>query len=161
MRSKDWEEKGNRSNGYLLMIQYRIQHLMSQNKRSKSEKGSSGTSQWISPMRGFIYVYLLLFALRGLAFLVFCYSFQMTNAWAFPIVVPIYSLFSLLIFSFEHYFITKKFALGVTNGLIPYVHLSNMLKVAMEQRCTDSGTVLSRSVTTNPVRTGRYGVWDR
>lgn len=112
-------------------------------------------------MRGFIYVYLLLFALRGLAFLVFCYSFQMTNAWAFRIVVPIYSLFSLLIFSFEHYFITKKFALGVTNGLIPYVHLSNMLKVAMEQRCTDSGTVLSRSVTTNPVRTGRYGVRDR
>ncbi|KAG5622437.1 hypothetical protein H5410_007655 [Solanum commersonii] len=31
---EDWEEKGRRSEGYLLMIQYRLQHLMAQNKRS-------------------------------------------------------------------------------------------------------------------------------
>ncbi|KAK4721562.1 hypothetical protein R3W88_011795 [Solanum pinnatisectum] len=41
---KDWEEKGRRSEGYLLMIQYRLQHLMTQNKRSRSEAGPSGTS---------------------------------------------------------------------------------------------------------------------
>ncbi|KAG5568685.1 hypothetical protein H5410_064302, partial [Solanum commersonii] len=34
---EDWEEKGRRSEGYLLMIQYRLQHLMAQNKRSRSE----------------------------------------------------------------------------------------------------------------------------
>ncbi|KAK4722243.1 hypothetical protein R3W88_012476 [Solanum pinnatisectum] len=41
---EDWEEKGRRSEGYLLMIQYRLQHLMPQNKRSRSEAGPSGTS---------------------------------------------------------------------------------------------------------------------
>ncbi|KAK4734345.1 hypothetical protein R3W88_008606 [Solanum pinnatisectum] len=44
MCREDWEEKGRRSEGYLLMIQYRLQHLMAQNKRSKSEAGPSGTS---------------------------------------------------------------------------------------------------------------------
>ncbi|KAG5601398.1 hypothetical protein H5410_032768 [Solanum commersonii] len=34
---EDWEEKGRRCEGYLLMIQYRLQHLMAQNKRSRSE----------------------------------------------------------------------------------------------------------------------------
>ncbi|KAG5582049.1 hypothetical protein H5410_052676 [Solanum commersonii] len=34
---EDWEEKGRRSEGYLLMIQYRLQHLMTQNKKSRSE----------------------------------------------------------------------------------------------------------------------------
>ncbi|KAK4724720.1 hypothetical protein R3W88_027499 [Solanum pinnatisectum] len=41
---EDWEEKGRRSEGYLLMIQYRLQRLMAQNKRSISEAGPSGTS---------------------------------------------------------------------------------------------------------------------
>ncbi|KAH0696517.1 hypothetical protein KY290_013887 [Solanum tuberosum] len=41
---EDWEEKGRRSDGYLLMIQYRIQNLMAQNKRSRSEARPSGTS---------------------------------------------------------------------------------------------------------------------
>ncbi|KAH0744464.1 hypothetical protein KY290_032457 [Solanum tuberosum] len=41
---EDWEEKGRRSEGYLLMIQYRLQHLMTQNKRSRSEAGPSGAS---------------------------------------------------------------------------------------------------------------------
>ncbi|XP_049343488.1 uncharacterized protein LOC125807795 [Solanum verrucosum] len=41
---EDWEEKGRRSEGYLLMIQYRLQHLMAQNKMSRSETGPSGTS---------------------------------------------------------------------------------------------------------------------
>ncbi|KAK4726792.1 hypothetical protein R3W88_031709 [Solanum pinnatisectum] len=36
---EDWEEKGRRSEGYLLMIQYKLQHLMAQNKRSSSEAG--------------------------------------------------------------------------------------------------------------------------
>ncbi|KAK4737705.1 hypothetical protein R3W88_001402 [Solanum pinnatisectum] len=44
MCREDWEEKGRRSEGYLLMIQYRFQHLIVQNKRSKSEAGPSGTS---------------------------------------------------------------------------------------------------------------------
>ncbi|KAG5587362.1 hypothetical protein H5410_047796, partial [Solanum commersonii] len=34
---EDWEEKGRQSEEYLLVIQYRLQHLMVQNKRSKSE----------------------------------------------------------------------------------------------------------------------------
>uniref|UniRef100_M1A8P6 Uncharacterized protein n=1 Tax=Solanum tuberosum TaxID=4113 RepID=M1A8P6_SOLTU len=41
---EDWEEKGRRSEGYLVMIQYRLQHLMAQNKRSRSEAGPSGAS---------------------------------------------------------------------------------------------------------------------
>ncbi|KAK4721749.1 hypothetical protein R3W88_011982 [Solanum pinnatisectum] len=41
---EDWEEKGRRNERYLLMIQYRLQHLMAQNKRSKSEAGPSQTS---------------------------------------------------------------------------------------------------------------------
>ncbi|KAK4737130.1 hypothetical protein R3W88_000827 [Solanum pinnatisectum] len=41
---KDWEEKGRRCYGYLLVIQYRLQHHMGQNKRSRSEAGPSGTS---------------------------------------------------------------------------------------------------------------------
>ncbi|KAG5581689.1 hypothetical protein H5410_052316 [Solanum commersonii] len=36
MRLEEWEEKGRWSEGYLLMIQYRLQHLMAQNKRSRS-----------------------------------------------------------------------------------------------------------------------------
>ncbi|KAK4706703.1 hypothetical protein R3W88_033742 [Solanum pinnatisectum] len=44
MCHEDWEEKGRRSEGYLLMIQYRLQHLMAQNKRSRSEAGPSGNS---------------------------------------------------------------------------------------------------------------------
>ncbi|KAK4727284.1 hypothetical protein R3W88_032201 [Solanum pinnatisectum] len=44
MCHENWEEKGRRSEGYLLMIQYRLQHLMAQNKRSKSEAEPSGTS---------------------------------------------------------------------------------------------------------------------
>ncbi|KAK4738128.1 hypothetical protein R3W88_001825 [Solanum pinnatisectum] len=44
MCREDWEEKGRWSEGYLLMIQYRLQHLMAQNKRSKLEAGPSGTS---------------------------------------------------------------------------------------------------------------------
>ncbi|KAH0647581.1 hypothetical protein KY285_032829 [Solanum tuberosum] len=49
---EDWEEKGRRSEGYLLMIQYRLQHLMAQNKRSRSEAGPLGASKGISPLRG-------------------------------------------------------------------------------------------------------------
>ncbi|KAH0758449.1 hypothetical protein KY290_021942 [Solanum tuberosum] len=41
---EDWEKKGRQSDGYLLMIQYRLQHLMTQNKRSRSEAGPLGTS---------------------------------------------------------------------------------------------------------------------
>ncbi|KAH0672239.1 hypothetical protein KY284_023326 [Solanum tuberosum] len=41
---ENWEEKSHRSEGYLLMIQYKLQHLMAQNKRSRSEAGPSGTS---------------------------------------------------------------------------------------------------------------------
>ncbi|KAK4732886.1 hypothetical protein R3W88_025874 [Solanum pinnatisectum] len=41
---EDSKEIGRRSDGYLLMIQYRLQHLMAQNKRSRLEAGPSGTS---------------------------------------------------------------------------------------------------------------------
>uniref|UniRef100_M1DDG7 Uncharacterized protein n=1 Tax=Solanum tuberosum TaxID=4113 RepID=M1DDG7_SOLTU len=44
MLFEEWEEKGRRSDGYLLMIKYRLQHLRAQNKRGRSKAGPSRTS---------------------------------------------------------------------------------------------------------------------